>query len=186
MAGVIMRKFGMLFAALVAAVVSGAANAAVFDFTYTNGSDTFGSGQFFTSDTSSPFTIINVTGTETYLGVSGIITGISNYAGADNLLYFPGSPTLVDFGGISFTASVPVSITTPSGTDSFGIGFTNTGGYGITQQSSNPGGECCGVNPITFEVAAAVPGPIVGAGLPGLVMALGGLIALRRRRMIAV
>ena len=29
---------------------------------------------------------------------------------------------------------------------------------------------------------SAVPGPIVGAGLPGLMMALGGFVVLSRRR----
>lgn len=38
---------------------------------------------------------------------------------------------------------------------------------------------------VNATTAQPVPGPLAGAGLPGVVMVLGGLMAWRRRRMIA-
>jgi hypothetical protein len=134
-----------------ALLIAGPASAAVFDFSYTDGGNTFGSGQFFTSSVSSPFLITNVTGSETYQGVTEAITGVAavnSYANNDNLLLVPASPAFVTFPGISFTTA----------TDAFNIGFVSPM-YVIVQQSTDPAGTFPpGVTLTNFSVSA-VPEP---------------------------
>jgi hypothetical protein len=84
----------------------------------------------------------------------------------------PGAGGFVQLGGNSTLQPGFVTITLPAFTD---LGTTDffkivNGGTG------NLNGQ---IDAVSIN---AVPGPVVGAGIPGLVMALGGLVVLSRRR----
>ena len=162
-------RSALVAAALLSCGFVGSAQALVFDFSYSGGSGSNavqGSGEFITGSAGSPYIVSGVTGEAN----GSAITGISSYAGADNLLYLPGSH-YVDFSGISFT--------TKNG-DAWGIGWTGSN-YGIAELFTDPLGTCCGVNPISFKVQGA-PGPIAGGGLPALLLTIGALFVWRQNR----
>jgi hypothetical protein len=168
--------------ALLAQAIS--ANASVFNFSYTDGGTTFGSGQFFTSDPTSPFLITNVTGSETFSGgpaeaITGVVP-VGGFAANDNLLVVPASPGFVTLSGISFLTT----------TDAYNLAFVTTGqgytfnGYVIVQQSTDAAGTFPpGVGPITVNVSA-VPEPSTWA-----MMILGflgiGFVTYRRKSSLA-
>jgi len=52
---------------------------------------------------------------------------------------------------------------------------------GLVQTDAN-GGLFVNVRPVLVTDAVAAPGPMIGAGLPGLLIALGGMLGWRRRR----
>lgn len=79
---------------------------------------------------------------------------------------------LVINGQTIFSAPLPTSPTTSTGTY---LGPSGTFAFELAY------GECCG-NPAVLNMAVPVPGPVVGAGLPGLVASLGGFGWLRLRR----
>jgi hypothetical protein len=175
-----MRLKALIFTgalALAPIVANTSANATVYNFSYTSSSlGTFGFGTFTTVDNSGPSLVTGVTGTESYNGVSDTITGVSNYAGAQDLLYYPGPP-FVDFSGISFA--------THSKGD-FNIYYNNTNdanhgplGTWVLSSVNDAGGNSDGLNPIDL-VVTPVPEPGTWA-----MMLLGfcgiGFLAYRRR-----
>ena len=158
-------------AAILLMALAGSANANTFDFSFT-GLDVSGSGVFTTGSSSSPYSITGASGTifDSQIGPSAFtITGLSSYASADNLLYYPGQPS-IDFSGISFATN---------GGGNFNIG--NGPPYAIVSSILNPGGYFPGgaYTPISLQVSQT-PLPaswtLMLIGLAGF-----GFVAYRRK-----
>jgi hypothetical protein len=82
---------------------------------------------------------------------------------------------------VTFTGSnlAPFFQFDPNGTSQFQV----WGGLDITCNAGITTCSITGLNPTgAVGASTAVPGPIVGAGFPGLLMACSGLVALARRR----
>jgi hypothetical protein len=110
------------------------------------------------------------------------------------LANFPNSSTSVDIQGFLNNVKVADQMVTIPGqfiggtgsgsiTASVGIFALTAPGFGdVDKVELFPVSQAVFVNDITVSSLAAVPGPIVGAGLPGLIAACVGLLALARRR----
>src|SRR5271169_1674993 len=133
-------------------VFSGPASASVFnvfDFSFSGASydgmgislpAVSGSGEFDTMSSSSPYTVTGISGVTD----GSVITGLSPYAGADQLLWAPPNPGSTDFSGISYS--------TASGTD-FNLYYWGSGQWGL-KSSFDPIGYPQDGQPISLTVTA--------------------------------
>lgn len=160
-------------AAVVACAFGGSAKATTFAWSF-DGTFFDASGVLeanFVSGTT--YQVISITGTDNF---GDTISGPTPTGGPplfpDNLLFFPASaPAQIDSAGIGFILTGPFA-----SVDKF---------YRVTTTNILAGCSTTTCNAFidggSFS-ATAIPAPIVGAGVPGLLLAGGGLLAWLRRR----
>jgi hypothetical protein len=147
-----------------------------------------GSGTITVTTGASSDLVTGITGTVTDGTITALITGLAaagSLNGNDNLLF----PIGTTFAGPPVSTTPYISV---SNLDGHGIAFTTTAGiidiFGFSAPNTTPAPPSTNNNygefsPEGFGVGNfAVPGPVVGGGLPGLVMAVGGLLGWHRRR----
>ena len=158
-----MRKIAFGTAAALLAIVATPAVAAEFMFSF-SGASISGSGTFITSDTAGGnggFEILSSIGQVTIDGDAFTLSGPTDFAGADNIL-FVGSEPLLSFNGTSFQL-----------TDDLELNVYYSSGAGAYRYITS-GGDVTPLDSFTIsEVVAAVPEPaswammISGFGLVG-------------------
>lgn len=111
------------------------------------------------------------------------------YDGAQSKIEFQISQN----GGLLFTTIASYTTNPPNDAGQLNYAVNSTPSFSLQEGDfifriidsvTAPGGNDFAIDNLSIE-AAAVPGPIVGAGFPGFLMALGGLVVLARRRRMA-